>query len=62
MYVMTNGGPYMSSEVIANRMIRSMFRENRFGYASSIAIILVVLIIPVMVMNIKKFKQQEEAR
>ena len=61
-YVMTDGGPYLSSEVIANRMIRSMFRENRFGYASAIAIVLVILIIPVMVMNIKRFKQQEETR
>lgn len=54
-YVMTNGN--LNTEVIANRMYKEMFNYNNFGRASAIAVILLILIIPVMLMNIKRFKQ-----
>jgi alpha-glucoside transport system permease protein len=54
-YVMTNGN--LGTEVIANRMYKEMFTFRNYGHASAIAIILLVAIIPVMIMNIKRFKR-----
>ncbi len=53
-YVMTNGN--FGTEVIANRMFKEMFQYRNYGRASAIATILFLLIIPVIVMNIKRMK------
>jgi alpha-glucoside transport system permease protein len=52
-YVMTNGA--LGTEVIANRMYKEMFNYNNFGMASALAVLLLVAIIPVMLMNIRRF-------
>jgi len=52
-YVMTNG--ILGTEVIANRMYKEMFNFLNFGMASTLAVLLLVAIIPVMLMNIKRF-------
>jgi alpha-glucoside transport system permease protein len=54
-YVMTNGN--LGTEVIANRMYKEMFTFRNYGRASAIAVLLLLAIIPVMLMNIKRFKQ-----
>ena len=59
-YVMTNGN--FSTEVIANRMYKEMFSFMNFGRASTIAVILLLLIIPVMLFNIRRFREQEVIR
>jgi alpha-glucoside transport system permease protein len=59
-YVMTNGN--FSTEVIANRMYKEMFSFMNFGRASTIAVILLLLIIPVMLFNIRRFREQEAMR
>jgi alpha-glucoside transport system permease protein len=59
-YVMTNGN--FDTEVMANRMYKEMFQFRNFGRASAIAIILLLAIIPVMVFNIRNFRQQEAMR
>lgn len=55
-YVMTNGN--LGTEVIANRMYKEMFNYRNYGRASAIATLLLVAIIPVMVMNIKRFNAE----
>lgn len=55
-YVMTNGT--LGTEVIANRMYKEMFNFHDFGKASAIAVILLLAIIPVMLVNIKRFGQR----
>jgi alpha-glucoside transport system permease protein len=55
-YVMTNGN--LGTEVIANRMYKEMFNYQNFGSASALAVVLLVAIIPVMVLNIKRFGGQ----
>lgn len=59
-YVMTNGN--FGTDVIANRMYKEMFNFNRFGRASAIAVVLLIAIVPVMLFNIRRFRQQEAIR
>lgn len=59
-YVMTNGN--FGTEVIANRMYKEMFNFRHFGRASAIAIVLLLAIIPVMLVNIRRFREQEAIR
>lgn len=56
-YVMTNGN--YGTEVIANRMYKEMFQYRNYGRASAIAVILFLVIIPVIVINIKRMKREE---
>ena len=53
----TNG-----TEVIAERMIRWFFIANHDGRGAAIAMVLFIAVIPVMVWNIKKFREQEAMR
>jgi alpha-glucoside transport system permease protein len=59
-YIMTNGN--YETEVIANRMYKEMFNVRDFGRASAIAVLLLAAIIPVMVLNLKRFREQEAMR
>ncbi len=59
-YVMTGGN--FNTEVIATRMYTEMYTNSQYGRGTAIAVILVVLIIPFIVMNIRRFAQQEAAR
>jgi len=59
-YVMTNGD--FGTEVIANRMYKEMFHFHNFGRASAIAVVLLLAIIPVMLVNIRRFQEQEAMR
>jgi alpha-glucoside transport system permease protein len=59
-YVMTNGN--FNTEVIASLMIKEMFNNGNFGRASAIAVILLLAIIPIMLMNISRFRAQEALR
>ncbi len=43
-YIMTKGGPYRSSEVIATYMFNAAFNMNEYGYASALAIVLAALV------------------
>jgi raffinose/stachyose/melibiose transport system permease protein len=42
--IMTKGGPYHSSEVIATYMFTSAFSLNEYGYGASLAIVLTIII------------------
>ncbi len=59
-YVMTNGN--LGTEVIANRMYKEMFLYQDFGIASAIAVILLLAVIPVMIYNVNRFREQEAIR
>ncbi len=56
-FVMTGGN--LQTDVIASRMIREMFNFRNYGRGSAIAVILLLAVIPVMVANIRRFRQQE---
>ena len=59
-YVMT-GGQY-STEVIATRMYTEQYSNFDAGRAAAIAVVLVVVIVPAIIFNIRRFREQEAAR
>ncbi len=59
-YVMTNGN--FDTEVIANRMYKEAFLFNNYGRSSAIAVVLLILVVPFMIMNIRRFAKQEGGR
>ena len=59
-YVMTGGN--FGTDVIATRMYREMYSSYNTGRGTAIAVILIILIIPFIYMNIKRFIQQEAIR
>lgn len=61
-YTLTGGGPFGSSEVIANLMYRTAFVEMNFEYASSMAVVLFIAIIPIMIFNLRSFIMEEKIR
>lgn len=56
-YVMTFGNH--DTDVIANRMFKEMFTFGNFGRASAIAVILFLSIVPVIILNIRRFRREE---
>jgi alpha-glucoside transport system permease protein len=56
-YVMTQGGPGTSSRVIAYTMFTETFSGNP-GRGAAVAVIMLLLTIPVMVLNIRRFKSE----
>jgi alpha-glucoside transport system permease protein len=56
----TNGN--FETEVIANRMYKEMFNVRDFGHASAIAVLLLAAIVPVMLLNLRRFREQEALR
>jgi alpha-glucoside transport system permease protein len=56
-FVMTNGA--YGTEVVANRMYKEMFNFYNYGRASAIAVVLLLLVTPIMIINIRRFTRQE---
>jgi alpha-glucoside transport system permease protein len=50
------------TEVIAERMIDWFFLSNHDGRGAAIAVILFLAVIPVMIWNVRQFREQERAR
>jgi len=59
-YVMTNGA--FDSEVIALRMYRELFTFNEPGRASAVAMILLALIMPAAVLNVRQLRREAAVR
>jgi len=59
-YVMS-GGNY-GTEVIANRMYIEMYTSFKTGRAAAIAMVLVAVIVPAMIFNIRRFRAEEAIR
>jgi alpha-glucoside transport system permease protein len=59
-WVMT-GGKFNTS-VIAERMITEFFLFRNAGVGAALAVVLFLAVIPVMVINVRKFREQEATR
>lgn len=59
-YVLTAGR--YNTNVMANQMYRELFIVRNFGRSGAIAIILLLAITPMMLVNIRRFREQEALR
>nr|MBC8282164.1 sugar ABC transporter permease [Chloroflexota bacterium] len=59
-WIMTGGRN--DTEVIATRMFRLAFLSQDFGRGGALAVILFLAVVPIMLVNIRRFRQQEEGR
>jgi alpha-glucoside transport system permease protein len=59
-FVMTGGN--LNTDVVASRMIKEMFTYRHLGRGSALAIVLLLAVVPVIVVNLRRFRQQEEER
>jgi alpha-glucoside transport system permease protein len=55
-YVLTGGGPGTSSRVIAFTMYQDSIPGGQFGRGAAIAVIMLLLLVPVMVYNVRRFR------
>jgi alpha-glucoside transport system permease protein len=60
-YVLTGGGPGGASEVIAFSMVDETFTNGEGGYGAAIAVVMLLLIIPIMFFNIRRFRSERVA-
>lgn len=54
----TTGGNF-NTDVVAVRFINELFQFRRFGLAAAIVVVLMLATIPVMVYNVRQFREQE---
>lgn len=61
-FVMTNGGPYYSTEVPTTYMVRMVFRDQEIGYGSALAVMVTstVLVIGFIYSKLRKKSEQVE--
>ena len=59
-YVMggQNGGPLGAARVIAFTQYVETFNSGRAGYGSAVAVIMLIIIIPIMLLNIRRFRAE----
>ncbi len=60
-YVMTRGGPNGKSNVIAYKMFTETFEGGKGGYGAAVAVVMLVLVIPIMAFNIRRFRSESVA-
>lgn len=56
------GGPQGSARVIALTQYIETFANGRGGYGSAIAVIMILLVIPIMILNMRQFRREEGLR
>jgi alpha-glucoside transport system permease protein len=59
-YVLTDGRD--KTQVIANLFFTELFRNSQAGRAAAIVVVLLVLILPVLVYQVRHFRKEEAAR
>lgn len=57
-WVLTGGN--FNTDVVATLMFKQMFEFRNFGRASALAIVLQLAIVPIMLINIRRFQSEEE--
>ncbi len=59
-YVMTNGN--FNTNIIAVDFFNQLFTNNNAGYAAAIVVMLLIVMIPILVFQIRQFRAEEAAR
>ena len=61
-YVMTRGGPFNSSSVMAHQMYTEAFNNYNMGYGAAIAVIQFIITFTFIALYLRRVMKQEEAR
>lgn len=61
-YIMTAGGPGVSSRIIGFSMYWETFQNGRVGYGAAIAVIMLIVMLPFIFFNIRRFRSEEQGR
>jgi alpha-glucoside transport system permease protein len=56
------GGPLGSARVIALTQYIETFQNGKLGYGSAIAVIMMILVLPIIVYNLRQFRREEGGR
>jgi len=56
-YVMTSGGPGNASTVIAVQMYEQ-FAARNFEYSATVAVVMLLILVPVMIFNVRRFRSE----
>jgi alpha-glucoside transport system permease protein len=59
-YVMTNGN--FNTQVIGYQMYKELFNNGQPGRSATVAVVLLIATVPVMLVNVRRFRQQEAVR
>ncbi len=58
----TLGGPLGSARVIAFTQYLETFQNGKLGYGSAIAVIMMILVLPIILYNLRQFRREETIR
>ncbi|HEY7824763.1 MAG TPA: ABC transporter permease subunit, partial [Acidimicrobiia bacterium] len=59
-FVMTGGRD--GTQILAQQMVQEFFTFRDFGIGATLAVVLFVAVIPILVINIRRFQEQEATR
>ncbi|HJR87458.1 MAG TPA: sugar ABC transporter permease [Acidimicrobiia bacterium] len=59
-FVMTGGG--FDTSVVAERMVTEFFTFNNNGMGAALAVLLFIAVLPILVINVRRFQEQERLR
>jgi alpha-glucoside transport system permease protein len=59
-FIMTNGGPRNASRIIGFTMYFETFNNGKAGYGSAVAVIMLILVLPFVIFNIRRFRAEEQ--
>ncbi|MAE08578.1 MAG: sugar ABC transporter permease [Bacteroidetes bacterium] len=60
LYIMTEGGPFHSSDTLAMHMYNESFRKYRMGYGSAISVVLFIIAVAIIGIYFKQLRKLEE--
>ena len=60
LYIMTEGGPFHSSDTLAMHMDNESFRKSRMGYGSAISVVLFLIAVTIIGIYFRQLKKLDE--
>ncbi len=61
-YIMTQGGPRGASRIIGFSMYFETFQNGKPGYGAAIAVIMLIVVTPFVIINIRRYRREERDR
>jgi ABC-type sugar transport system permease subunit len=61
-FIMTRGGPNGASGVIGYTYYNQTWEQGRGGYGAAAAVVMLILVLPIIVLNIRRFRAEEMGR